>query len=165
LDDARNEYEMAFTQTRSQVVALRTDMIRSFVVTAVLATVVLAFIGVIIVVEARFVRQLSTQLLRESRYDSLTRLPNRAYLNDSLARAILGAKRAGEKLGLLYMDLNGFKKINDTFGHGVGDEVLVEAARWFQSAARGADFVARLGGDEFAVVLPRVANRTQLSTT
>lgn len=162
LREVRREYMKGLGETTTHIEALRTDTLRSFLITAVLTTVVLALMGFVIVLEARSVRNLSHELLRESRHDSLTGLPNRAYLNETLERAILGAKRTGEKLGLLYMDLNGFKKINDTFGHKVGDDVLVEAARWFKSVARGADFVARLGGDEFAVVLPRMQSRGEV---
>ena len=147
---------------REQLELLRNDTLRWFAINAVLTTVIASVMGITIALEARFVRNVSNQLLRESRHDSLTRLPNRAYLHEALERGIAGAKRSGERLGFLYMDLNGFKGINDTFGHKTGDEVLVQAARWLESTARGSDFVARLGGDEFGVVLPRITNRDEV---
>ena len=103
-------------------------------------------------------------MLHAARHDELTGLPNRAYTNEWLARSIAAAKRGGEKLGLLYLDLNGFKQVNDTLGHAAGDDVLVDVAANLRSTARDSDFVARLGGDEFAVVMPRVGSRADAET-
>ena len=88
-------------------------------------------------------------------HDPLTELPNRTLLSDRLAQAILGTQRSGAPTALMVLDLDGFKDINDRFGHSVGDEVLREVARRLGSVGlRADDTVARLGGDEFAVVLP-----------
>ena len=84
--------------------------------------------------------------------DSLTGLPNRRALMDHLEHAIARARRHGHAFALLYMDLNGFKKINDVHGHQAGDLALQEFARRIVSAVRPTDVVARLGGDEFAVL-------------
>jgi diguanylate cyclase (GGDEF)-like protein len=86
-------------------------------------------------------------------YDPLTRLPNRMLLDDRLNQGIAQAKRAGTILAVGLIDLDGFKPINDTFGHKVGDAVLQEVAHRLSSILREGDTVARLGGDEFVVLL------------
>jgi diguanylate cyclase (GGDEF)-like protein/PAS domain S-box-containing protein len=92
-------------------------------------------------------------------HDSLTRLANRRTVMESLADAIIRAERNGERLALLYLDVNRFKDINDSFGHGVGDELLRQVARRLKACVRSSDIIGRLGGDEFVVVLPSVADR------
>jgi diguanylate cyclase (GGDEF)-like protein len=90
-----------------------------------------------------------------ARSDGLTNLANRRYFETVLDEARARAARSGEALALLYIDLDGFKKINDTFGHAAGDAVLVEVARRLKSVFRVTDMIARLGGDEFAVIAER----------
>ncbi|WP_420474550.1 diguanylate cyclase domain-containing protein [Noviherbaspirillum sp. ST9] len=89
-------------------------------------------------------------------YDTLTGLPNRCLLLDRLKLSVQRALREGTKVGLLYLDLDHFKEINDTFGHAAGDDVLKAAALRMQGCVRAADTVARLGGDEFVVMLPDI---------
>lgn len=86
-------------------------------------------------------------------YDALTGLPNRRLLSDRLTQAIERAKRAKSLLAFIYLDLDRFKKINDTLGHGVGDALLQQAAARLTASVRAVDTVARLGGDEFALML------------
>lgn len=86
--------------------------------------------------------------------DDLTRLYNSRYLNQALRRETKRAVRTGQRLSLLFIDLDGFKAVNDTYGHLHGSRALVEAAALIRSCARETDVVARFGGDEFAVVLP-----------
>jgi diguanylate cyclase (GGDEF)-like protein/PAS domain S-box-containing protein len=86
-------------------------------------------------------------------YDPLTRLPNRRLLLDRLHQSIAASTRSGRKLALLFVDLDNFKAINDTFGHEVGDLMLQEVAARLSNCIREADTVARLGGDEFVVML------------
>ena len=88
-----------------------------------------------------------------AQHDALTGLPNRFTLSVHLEHALARAERAGEKIGLMFIDLDNFKTINDTLGHAVGDLLLCEVARRITSAVRKADIVARIGGDEFVVVL------------
>jgi len=91
-------------------------------------------------------------------HDSLTRLPNRRTVMESLADAIIRAERNGERLAVLYLDVNRFKDINDSFGHAVGDALLRQVARRLKACVRSSDIIGRLGGDEFVVVLPSVAD-------
>lgn len=86
-------------------------------------------------------------------FDALTGLPNRRLLTDRLTQAIERSKRSGNLLAVCFMDLDGFKKVNDTRGHDAGDEVLKAVARRLTQTLRGADTVARLGGDEFVLLL------------
>ncbi|BBP03267.1 hypothetical protein TPL01_06920 [Sulfuriferula plumbiphila] len=85
-------------------------------------------------------------------YDPLTGLPNRTLFMDRLKQVLAVAQRHGQRVAILFMDLNRFKEINDTQGHNVGDQVLIEVARRFQATTRGEETLARLGGDEFVVI-------------
>lgn len=96
------------------------------------------------------------QLVELAYYDSLTRLPNRKFFFDQLEKEISHAHRHGRRLGLLYVDLDGFKKINDTMGHDAGDELLIKVGSTLEKTLRKEDTVGRLGGDEFAVILSEI---------
>jgi len=97
------------------------------------------------------------QLQHMAHYDPLTGLPNRALLADRMAVALAQAGRSGEKLAVCYLDLDGFKPVNDTWGHATGDRLLEEIAGRLREAVRGGDTVARLGGDEFVLLLANLA--------
>jgi diguanylate cyclase (GGDEF)-like protein len=96
--------------------------------------------------------------------DPLTELPNRTLLLDRLEQSIAHAKRYGHRLALLFLDLNNFKQINDTFGHAVGDRAIQLAADCLRAVVRETDTVSRHGGDEFLVVLADIANAADAAT-
>jgi diguanylate cyclase (GGDEF)-like protein len=89
----------------------------------------------------------------QATHDALTDLPNRVLFNDRLNQSIYKAKRQDEKFALLFIDLDQFKEVNDTFGHGYGDKLLQKVAKRLQSVIREEDTLARLGGDEFTIIM------------
>jgi diguanylate cyclase (GGDEF)-like protein/PAS domain S-box-containing protein len=97
------------------------------------------------------------QLFDAAHSDRLTALPNRFSLEQRLQSAVASAREDGSRFALLFLDLDRFKAINDTMGHGAGDEVLREVASRLQKCVRGADFIARPGGDEFVILLSGIA--------
>ncbi|HEX7389622.1 MAG TPA: EAL domain-containing protein [Acidiphilium sp.] len=105
-------------------------------------------------------QQADEDIYRLAYFDQLTGLPNRAALQLRLQAELAGARGSGTTGALLFIDLDGFKAINDLRGHPVGDIVLDQVGRRLQSALRGSDTVARLGGDEFVVLLSRLAGTT-----
>jgi diguanylate cyclase (GGDEF)-like protein len=99
---------------------------------------------------------LMEQLEHQARHDALTGLPNRALFADRLERTVRAAARYGRELAVLFVDLDGFKLVNDTLGHHAGDALLIEVSRRLEYAVRESDTVARMGGDEFTIVLSEV---------
>ncbi|MCS6134277.1 transporter substrate-binding domain-containing protein [Shewanella baltica] len=116
----------------------------------------------VLLVNRRLNREITQRLVAEKRllhvanHDALTQLPNRALLDDRLAQALLSHQREQAHFALLFIDLDGFKQINDQHGHPIGDELLVQVARKLTKVIRGSDTVARFGGDEFVILLNRV---------
>ena len=98
-------------------------------------------------------KRLEQQLTHQAFHDPLTGLANRALFRDRVSHALARARRQGEPISVLYLDLDDFKKVNDSLGHSEGDRLLVVAAERFRISARAGDTVARLGGDEFAVLI------------
>lgn len=97
-----------------------------------------------------------------SQHDALTGLPNRARLRDYLEAKLESMGLRESHLTLLYIDLDRFKPVNDTYGHAAGDEVLIEVSLRLKQCTRGEDLIARLGGDEFVMVVPRMRNRDDI---
>ena len=91
-------------------------------------------------------------------YDALTGLPNRRLFDERMNQAILGAKRNKHPLALMFIDVDHFKQINDTYGHDIGDQVIKRVAETMLSALRATDTLARFGGDEFVVLLNKVSS-------
>lgn len=110
-----------------------------------------AFEGSLVDITQRKLAEEQIQFL--AYFDSLTGLPNRTLVQDRLAQAVAVARRRCEKIGVLYLDVDGFKIINDCLGHSFGDELLQQIAQRLHACAREADTVARLGGDEFLIAL------------
>lgn len=97
-------------------------------------------------------KRLQEEILHQSRHDHLTGLPNRRLFDDRFEHAVRLAARQEHKVAVVLLDLNGFKAVNDTFGHAAGDEVLRAVAAVLCAASRDSDTVGRIGGDEFAVL-------------
>ncbi len=111
------------------------------------------------------VKEVEEQLLQLARVDTLTGIANRRMFGEALHHALDRARRSGKALALAYLDIDHFKKINDTHGHGVGDEVLKEFARRLSAGVRATDTAARLSGDEFVVILEEIATRAEAEHT
>ncbi|WP_313077124.1 diguanylate cyclase domain-containing protein [Melaminivora sp.] len=105
--------------------------------------------------------ELARRLEHLARHDALTGLPNRLALQERAAQAIALAGRDGQQLAVMYLDLDGFKQVNDTLGHDAGDLLLAQVAQRFLQAVRASDTVCRQGGDEFIVLLPQVSGAEQ----
>lgn len=120
---------------------------------------ILGYVGTVSDITDRKVAQ--DQLERMAHYDGLTQLPNRLLLMDRIHQALAHAKRANTMVAVCYIDLDGFKAVNDIYGHEAGDKLLIEVARRLTHTLRGDDTVARLGGDEFVAVLPGLESVTQ----
>ncbi len=104
------------------------------------------------------------KLRHQAHHDTLTNLPNRTLFQDRLTQCIIHAKRNKQKFSLLFIDLDQFKKINDTLGHDIGDKVLIQTAKRLKKVLREEDTLSRLGGDEFTVILRDIASIQDAST-
>lgn len=98
-----------------------------------------------------------SELHRLAFYDPLTGLANRQLFREQLHGVVQRSRRSGDPAALMFLDLDGFKRINDTLGHEAGDELLRQVAHWLEGCVRAEDSVARLGGDEFVVLFPRIS--------
>jgi diguanylate cyclase (GGDEF)-like protein/PAS domain S-box-containing protein len=110
------------------------------------------------------VKRTEAQLEHMAHHDALTGLPNRALLNDRIDTALRRAQRADRMVAVVFLDLDRFKDINDSFGHAIGDLVLKQVAERLRETVRDEDTVARLGGDEFVILIEDVEHGTQTDT-
>ena len=100
---------------------------------------------------------------KQANYDLLTNLPNRRLFDDRFKQEIKIANRTKKLLALLFIDLDYFKEVNDTYGHEIGDELLIQVTKRINDTIRATDTVARIGGDEFATILPQMENEKDIS--
>jgi diguanylate cyclase (GGDEF)-like protein/PAS domain S-box-containing protein len=121
--------------------------------------------AVIILRDVRTARAMALQMVHSAEHDFLTGLPNRMLLNDRLGQAIASAPRRKKSGAVLFLDLDGFKHINDSLGHAVGDQLLQSVAKRLVTCVRASDTVSRQGGDEFVVLLPEVEHTQEASIT
>jgi len=123
-------------------------------------------IGVVIVFrDVSSGQTMALQMAHSAHHDFLTGLPNRKLLNDRVGQAILSAARNLKKVAVLFLDLDGFKHINDSLGHSIGDRVLQSVAKRLVDSIRGSDTVSRQGGDEFVVLLSEVDDPESVAIT
>jgi diguanylate cyclase (GGDEF)-like protein len=121
--------------------------------------------AVIVFRDVSAARASALQMTHSAHHDFLTGLPNRMLLNDRIGQAIALAPRRKKKLALLFLDLDGFKQINDSLGHAAGDKLLQSIAKRLVDCVRGADTVSRQGGDEFVVLLSDVERSVDVGVT
>jgi len=143
-------------QLGAQVMHHSKNMVRAIVGAVAAGVLALALAYGLILHEIRARRSRAKRDAHAARHDVLTGLPNRSLFHEWMDHALAQARREANTPALIYLDLDGFKPINDSLGHRAGDHVLKEVARRFRGSARQADMLARLGGDEFAVLMPSV---------
>jgi diguanylate cyclase (GGDEF)-like protein/PAS domain S-box-containing protein len=119
-----------------------------------------SYAGIVRDVSAR--RRAEERIRHLAQHDALTDLPNRVLLADRLGAAVIRAVRHKNQLAVIFIDLNGFKPINDTYGHAIGDEVLIGVAYRLTGSLRKSDTVARIGGDEFVALIEEVTDESQV---
>lgn len=147
LDGVRQEVAEAERYLGSTQVAQLVDVNEKLVVTVLQAQT-----------EADTARMALSEAVETGERDALTQLPTRSVVLDRLAQAIAFAKRHRSRLAVLFLDIDHFKQINDTFGHAIGDRALQWAAQCFVASVRAQDTVSRHGGDEFVIVLPEIVH-------
>ena len=158
LDEALGDAGTAYEAVEEQEMAALRATVSMVSLAAVLAVPVsMALVAALTFMITRYQRSLVRQMsesARQALHDPLTGLPNRALFADRLAQALAAGRRDGTPLAVMLLDLDRFKEVNDTLGHGYGDELLRQMAVRLSASLREADTVARLSGDEFAVLLP-----------
>jgi len=121
--------------------------------------------AVIILRDVSAARRMALEIVHSAEHDYLTGLPNRTLVNDRINQAILLSSRHGKKVAVLFLDLDGFKHINDSLGHATGDKLLQSIAKRLVDCVRGSDTVSRQGGDEFVVLLSEVEHAANAAIT
>ena len=114
--------------------------------------------AVIVFHDAKMSKAITEEMVHLAQYDSLTNLPNRVLLTDRMNQTIARARRNGTRAAVIYLDLDGFKQINDSLGHDIGDKTLQSVAARLSSCVRNSDTVSRQGGDEFVVLLSEISH-------
>jgi len=114
--------------------------------------------AVIVFHDVKMSKAITEEMVHLAQYDSLTNLPNRVLLTDRMNQTIARARRNGTRAAVIYLDLDGFKQINDSLGHDIGDKTLQSVAARLSSCVRNSDTVSRQGGDEFVVLLSEISH-------
>lgn len=109
--------------------------------------------------QEELLKKKNKELLKQAKYDCLTGLPNRFFFVEAFEKALMQAEQRQNKMAILMLDLDSFKFVNDSYGHAVGDEVLIQAAAKIKNSLRRYDIVARYGGDEFIVLLTEIVDQ------
>ena len=121
--------------------------------------------AVIVFRDVSVARAMALQMAHSAEHDFLTGLPNRMLLNDRVDQAIALARRHMKQVAVLFLDLDGFKHINDSLGHPTGDKLLQSVAKRLVDCVRGSDTVSRQGGDEFVVLLSEMEQSEDAAIT
>lgn len=146
------------SMTREQAFTEMALHMRTIIAFIVVTGLILLFLVIATIRQVQHRERIEQKLRHMANHDLLTNLPNRRQGIEYLTRAMAGGRRHVTRVGVLFIDLDGFKDVNDRYGHEVGDAVLVETARRFEKCVRETDVVARFGGDEFFIVLSDVTN-------
>ena len=154
--------EIRRMEARSE--ASRERSIRFALAFALVVTATLVVAARVIIADLRKRESLTRQLSEQASRDPLTNLPNRRFFLDMTRYALAQAKRNNVGVAIMFVDLDGFKNVNDTLGHEGGDKLLIEVAERFKVTARETDLLARLGGDEFAILIHEVTATEELAT-
>ena len=158
-----DQCQVAIGVARKTVLRRERRLIGFGMLTAFSIIVLLSFLFNMIYRDIQEKKYLLDRLEDESTHDFLTRLYNRAFFTDWFRKSLSLASRQNSRLAILMIDLDGFKQVNDRFGHQMGDAVLVEVSRLFARMSRESDILARLGGDEFVILVPVLEKTTDLS--
>ncbi len=140
------------------VMFIESDFLDSLILEEYYTKTLFIAMSILLFIFSIYVSIVQFKLKEMAHYDKLTSLPNRAYFYIELAQEIKRARRHKDKLSVMFIDLDGFKNINDTYGHNVGDELLIRVSRKLENAIREMDIVGRIGGDEFIVLLTGIKN-------
>ena len=146
--------------TRERAFAASSSHMKVVIVIIAVTGAVLLYLLISTIRQVRHREIVELKLRHMANHDLLTNLPNRRQGIEYLTRAMAGGRRHVTQVGVLFIDLDGFKTINDRYGHQAGDEVLIETAKRFLACVRDTDVVARLGGDEFLIVLSDITDET-----
>lgn len=138
-----------------------TGLIRKFLIYNLFAAFVFGFLTFFLAKAVDQRNEFKNALKHSALYDSLTDLPNRELLKSSIYHLIEELKRYNQIFAVMFIDLDGFKAVNDTLGHDSGDELLIQVAERLKNAVRSSDTVSRIGGDEFVILINHLENRDQ----
>jgi len=143
------------------VVYRKSDFLDTIAMQKYYLSIILYSVVFLIFIFGFYVINSREKLQKIAHYDDLTKLPNRTFFYIELQRELKRAQRHNANLALLFLDLDGFKAVNDTYGHGAGDQLLREVSQRIRNSVRDIDVVARLGGDEFTILLTDISHSSE----